>query len=418
MLKYFNTIKNGDFMDKLKEYADVILASGVNLKKGQNLNIACSYGNYDFARLLGERAYGLGAGFVNIEIRDNYLLKARAANQNKTQLEYYPLFAQVHSAQLVSEEWAYINIDNTDESDVLKNADSDKLQTLTKTARKGRDILLSALMRDKTPWNIVAFPNDKWAAEVMGPGAKAEELWEVLKPILRLDTPDPVAAWKSHCRELQDRCNKLDKMNLASLRFTDGDGTDLTIGLIDNSKWDGGGGLLPDGRSFMPNLPTEEVFITPDRVLTEGFVKVRKPLQVLEVPVEGAWFRFKEGKVVEYGAEEGQEILEKFLTMDEGAKSLGEIALVDSSSKIAEAGYLFNSILFDENASSHMALGFGFPGSLDGGDAMTDDELKNAGCNTSLVHIDFMIGSADTLVVGLDKKGNETTIMKEGHFVI
>jgi len=405
-------------MDKLKEYADVILTSGINLKKGQNLNIACSHGNYEFARLVAERAYKWGAGFVHIEIRDNYLLKARAENQEKEQLDYFPLFSQVHSSQIVSEEWAFLSIDNTDESDILQDADPDKVQALTKTNRKGRDVLLSSLMKDKTPWNIVAYPNDKWAKSVLGESATAEDLWEILKPILRLDEADPVGAWRSHCGELIERSRKLGEMKIATLHFTDNDGTDLTIGLPDDVSWDGGGAILPDGRAFMPNIPTEEIFTTPDRLKTEGFVKVRKPLQVLETRVEGAWFRFKEGKVIEHGAEVGAEILGKFLSIDEGAAMLGEIALVDGSSRIAQSGRLFNSILFDENASSHMALGFGFPGSLPDGDAMTDDDLNAAGCNTSLVHIDFMIGTENTLVTGIDKNGKKVTIMENGHFAV
>ena len=405
-------------MDKLPEYADVILTSGVNLKKGQKLNIACSYGNYDFARLIAGRAYVMGSGFVNIEIRDNYLVKARAENQENKQLDYFPLFSQVHSSQMVSEEWAFISIDNTDESDVLKDADPDKIQALTKTSRKGRDVFLSSLMKDKLAWNIVAYPNDKWAESVLGEGSTAEELWEILKPILRLDAYDPVIAWKSHCRTLIDRCSILEKLELKSLNFTDGNGTDLTIGLLDGGKWDGGGAVLPDGRSFMPNIPTEEVFTTPHRLKTEGYVHVRKPLQVLETRVEGAWFRFREGKVIEHGADVGSAILGKFLEIDDGASMLGEIALVDGSSRIAKSGRLFNSILFDENASSHVAIGFGFPGSLPDGDAKTEEELNDAGCNTSLVHIDFMIGASDTLVTGLDKNGKEITIMRDGHFVI
>jgi aminopeptidase len=405
-------------VDKLQEYADVILTSGVNLKKGQKLNIGCSYGNYEFARLLGERAYKFGAAFVQIDIRDNYLAKARAESQEGEQLEYFPLFSQVQSAQAVSEEWAYVSIDNTDENHVLKDTNPEKIQTLTKTSRKGRDILLSSLMKDKIPWNIVAYPNERWAKDVLGDKATADELWTILKPILRLDQADPVKAWKAHSETLRARCEKLEEMEIDSLHFTDNDGTDLTIGIPAGSKWEGGGAILPDGRHFMPNIPTEEVFTSPDRLRTEGFVKVRKPLQVLETRVEGAWFRFKEGKVVEHGAEVGEEILGKFLSMDEGATMLGEIALVDGSSKIAESGYLFNSILFDENASSHMALGFGFPGSLPGGDAMTEEELRAAGVNTSLVHIDFMIGWEKTSVTALDKSGKETTIMIDGRFVI
>jgi len=405
-------------VDKLTEYADVILTSGVNLKKGQNLNIACSYGNYDFARLIALRAYEIGAGFVNIEIRDNHLIKARAESQKEEQLDYYPLFSQVHSSQLVSEEWAFISIDNTDETDVLEEADPDKIQRLIKRSRKGREILIGAMMKGKIAWNIVAYPNEKWAKDVLGKDASVEDLWKVLKPILRLDAYDPVVAWKNHCKTLRDRCKVLGSLEIDSIKFKDGNGTDLTIGLPVNAKWDGGGDLLPDGRLFIPNIPTEEVFTTPDKSRTEGYVHVRKPLQVLETKVEGAWFRFKNGNVIEYGADVGKEILGKFLEIDKGSKMLGEIALVDSSSRIAKSGKLFNSILFDENASSHIAIGFGFPGSFPDGDAMTEEELDKAGCNSSLVHIDFMIGASDTLVTAIDKSGNEITIMKEGHFVI
>ncbi len=405
-------------MDKLAEYANVILSIGVNLKKGQNLNIGCSLGNYDFARLIAEKAYENGAGFVNIDVSDNHLIKARTKYQDKMQLEYFPINKQVQSAQFVSEEWAYLSIDNTDETDILVDADPDKIQALVKTNRKGRDSFVNAMIKDRIAWNVIAYPNKKWAEDVLGEGGTTEELWDVLKPILRLDTHDPVEAWKNHCELLIERCGKLDELGLSSLRFTDEDETDLTIGIPEGSKWKGGGSILPDKRPFMPNIPTEEVFTTPDRLKTEGFVKIRKPLQVLETRVEGAWFRFKEGKVVEFGAEIGKEILEKFLTIDDGAKFLGEIALVDGSSKIAQSGKLFNSILFDENASSHMALGLGFASTLPGGDAMTEDELLAAGCNNSLVHIDFMIGASDTNVTGIDKNGIETTIMKEGHFVI
>ncbi len=405
-------------MDKLKEYADVVLTTGINLKKNQKLNIGCSYGNYDFARLIAERAYLMGAGFVNIDIKDNYLIKARADNHTKTQLEYFPLFSQVHSAQLVSEEWAYISIDNTDENDVLKEADSDKIQTLVKTSRRGRDNVLTAMMSDKIAWSIVAYPNKKWAEQVLGKGATINELWELLKPILRLDQDNPVTAWRSHSDKFTERAKKLSKMKISSLRFRDRDNTDLTVGIPDDAIWHGGAAVLPDGRSFMPNIPTEETFTTPDRLRTEGFVKIRKPLQVLEKTVNGAWFKFSRGKVVEFGAETGKEILEKFLKIDDGAEYLGEIALVDGSSKISESGKLFNSILFDENASSHMALGFGFADSFEKGGLLTEEQLLEAGCNKSLVHIDFMIGASDTLVTAIDILGNEITIMKEGLFVI
>ena len=207
-------------------------------------------------------------------------------------------------------------------------------------------------------------------------------------------------------------------MKLDHLRF-ESEGTDLTIGLNSISRWEGGPAPLPDGRLFFPNLPTEEVFTTPDFSRTEGTVRVTKPLKVLEAMVEGAWFRFEKGKAVEFGADKGRDVLEKYLNMDEGSAYLGEIALVDENSPIASSGLLFGSILYDENASCHIALGGGYPTCLNlPAGVESDEDLKAHGCNISLVHTDFMIGSSDSDVTGYDCDGKEYPIIRKGSFVL
>ncbi len=399
-------------------YADIVLQQGINLKKGQNVLVSCNAGNYDLARVLAERAYALGAGYVDIAVQDNFLTKARLDAQSGEQLEYVPNYLVGKGYQMLSEDWARIRIDSTEELDVLGEADPEKLGVLSKAQRKVLKFVSKSLMNDEHSWCVIASPGPLWAEKVLGKGATSEQLWEVLKPILRLDSKDPVAAWKEHGDKLAARGKTLNTMKLDRLHFA-ADGTDLTIGLNAISLWAGGPAPLPDGRQFLPNLPTEEVFTTPDFSRTEGTVKVTKPLKVLETMVEEAWFRFEEGKVVDFGARKGRDVIEKYLNMDEGARYLGEVALVDESSPIAASGLLFGSILYDENASCHIALGGGYPTCLDlPAGVSSDEDLKNHGCNVSLVHTDFMIGSPSLDVTGYDKDGKAYPVIRKGSFVL
>ncbi|MDC7241071.1 MAG: aminopeptidase, partial [Spirochaetales bacterium] len=342
------------------DYARIVLKNGVNLKKGQNLLISCNAGNYDMARTLAVEAYAMGAGFVDISVNDNYVLKARLAAQSGESLEYIPNYEVVRAHQFLSEDWARIRIDSSEEQDVLAGVDSSKLGTHSKASRKTLNFYSKSLMNGEHSWCVICAPGPEWARKVLGEKGTAEELWNVLKPILRLDTPDPAKAWEDHGSELQRRCEALDGMRLDRLHF-EAEGTDLTIGLSPKSCWLGGGADLPDGRRVFNNMPTEEVFTTPDLSRTEGRVQVTRELKVLETPVVGAWFQFEEGRVVDFGAEKGADVLKTFIEMDEGASALGEVALVDENSPIAASGLLVGSILNDENASCQIALGAGYP---------------------------------------------------------
>jgi len=405
-------------MINLKNYSRIVLTKGVNLKKGQNLLINCNAGNYDMARSLAEEAYALGAGFVEISVLDNFIVKARLAAQEEDALEYIPNYRIGQAHQMLSEDWARIRIDSAEEQDILADSDPDKLGRMTKAARKTLHFVSTSMMNGEHSWCVICSPGPEWAKKVLGERATAEDLWEVLKPVLRLDRDDPAEAWEQHGRELWARCSTLNDMKLDRIHF-EAEGTDLTLGLTEISRWHGGPGALPDGRMVFNNLPTEEVFTTPDYRRCEGLVKSTKPLKVLESPVEGAWFRFERGRVIEFGAEKGRDVLEKFLNMDEGARSLGEVALVDESSPIAVSGLLFGSILYDENASCHIALGAGYPFCLDLPTGTSGDKaLKNAGCNTSLVHTDFMIGSNSMNVTGYDRAGKAYPVIRKGSFVL
>jgi aminopeptidase len=405
-------------MDKLDIYARIVLTSGINIRKGQCIRINCGGDNYSFARILGQEAYKLGARYVHINVMDNHLTLSRLENQEGEDLDFLPHFMINYGQEMLTDDWAVIRIDNTEEIGVLKAADPEKLSQNNKAVGKKLKFISRSLMSDEHPWCVLAVPGPRWAESVLGQGATEEELWEVLKPILRLDKEDPVKAWDDHNKALHKRCSDYNTMQFDRIRFQS-EGTDLTVGLSQRSTWCGGPTPLPSGRMFNANIPSEEIYTTPDWRRTEGRVKVTKPVKVLEKQVLGAEFVFEKGKVVNFRADEGAEVLKKFLETDEGSAFLGEVALVQFDSPISNSGKIFNSILFDENASCHIAIGAGYPTCLTGHEELdTTEKLKEAGCNDSLVHTDFMIGAADTTLTAYTTGGEEVVIMKEGNFVV
>ena len=405
-------------MDKLDLYAKVVLSSGINLRKGQCLRINCGGDNYNFARILGQEAYKMGAKYVYINILDNHLTLSRLENQEGEDLDYLPHFMINFGQEMLTDDWAVIRIDSTEEIGVLKNADPEKMSRSRKTAGKKLKFISRSLMSDEHPWCVITVPGPKWAQTVLGKGATEEDLWEIMKPILRLDQDDPVKAWDEHNKTIRKRCDDYNNLKFDRIRFQS-EGTDLTVGLSEKSIWCGGSTSLPSGRLFNPNIPSEEIFTTPDWRRTEGRVKVTKPVKVMEKQVLGAEFIFEKGKVVNFRADEGGEILKKYLETDEGAAYLGEVALVQNDSPISNSGKIFNSILIDENASCHIALGAGYPTCFNGYEKLdTTEKLKEAGCNDSLVHTDFMIGAPETTLTAYTVDGGEVVIMKDGNFVI
>ncbi len=401
-----------------KKYAFLVLNAGVNLKRGQKLQIRVAQSDYDFARLLATEAYTMGASYVSINVHDNHLLKQRIIANSNEELCYSPQATIALSHEQVADAWAFISIANTSELDALNGVDSQKLGILTKAASMQRLSLQKSLMSDQQPWCVIACPNDEWAAKVLGDGAKEAELREVLTPILRLDADEPAKAWQENVKTLKERCRALNDQQFRSISFKSQD-TDITFGLSPHALWKGGGSCLPNERKFLPNLPTEEVYTLPDRNKTNGYVKVKKPVNILGVLVDGIHLTFKDGKVTKFSAEKNENILEEFLNTDDGARYLGELALVDAQSPITQSGLLFFNILYDENASSHMALGKAYPSCLNTEALNSGKDLEQEfGCNNSLVHTDFMIGCDTMLVSGMNKNNEEITIMKDGNFVL
>ncbi|MBE2255136.1 MAG: aminopeptidase [Ignavibacteria bacterium] len=406
----------------LKKYYDVIIQSALNLYEGQSLFIGCGVKNYDFGIKLAEAAYQYGLKYVDVMFGSDYVKKARIDNnRNNEFLEFIPNYMLTRSYEMLSNDWAMLKIDNVDEIDVLKGIDPTKMEVLSKKEFSTFTRQSQSTVGFHHQWCIVTPPGKNWAKLVTGIENEDEaikKLEESLIKILRLDTEDPVKAWKDHADKLSVRAKILSELNLDKLHF-ETDGTDLIIGLNNEALWKGGYGKANNGRNFIPNLPTEEIFSTPDFTRTSGKAKVTKPVKVLETQLNGIWFEFKDGRVINYGCDNNKEILDKFFSIDEGAKYLGEVALVDKSSKIFESGLIFNNILYDENAACHIALGRGFSALIKDGNKLTTPELlKKGGCNFSLVHTDFMIGSRDINVTGYDRKGNTVKIIENGSFVI
>ncbi|HEX2787432.1 MAG TPA: aminopeptidase [Ignavibacteria bacterium] len=408
--------------DLLKKYSEVIVKSALDIYEGQCLLIIAGVLNHDFAVMVADTAYENGAKYVDVWFSSDKIKKSRIArNKKESFLEFIPNYSVTRSNELLANDWAFLKIDNVDEIDVMKGIDTHKMEIITKNEQKAYMRQAQAITSFHMQWSIAAPPGVNWAKRVTGiddENKAKEKLSENLIKILRLDAHDPVKEWKEHAEQLNIRAIKLASMNLDKLVFS-ADGTNLEIGLNSGCIWKGGLVNALNGRTFIPNLPTEEVFTTPDFRRTNGRAKVTRPVKVLETQINGIWFEFKEGKLVDYGCDNNKEILDTYFNIDEGARYLGEVALVDSRSKIFESGLIFNSILYDENAACHIALGRGFSACIENGNDLTSpEEMKKHGCNFSLVHTDFMIGTKDINVAGYDKAGNKHRILEDGRFVI
>ena len=314
---------------------------------------------------------------------------------------------------------AIVSIDAAD-PELLAEADPQRVATSRAATQRAMKPFSRILMADGAPWTIVAVPTPAWAAKVFpdeDAATATERLWRAIFAATRLDRDDPVAAWREHLTALEGRARALNARRYRALRFR-GPGTDLTVGLADGHVWKGGLSTTGEGQDFVANLPTEEVFTAPHRERVDGTVRAAVPLAYGGRLIDRFTLRFEAGRVVDAHAETGQEVLDRLLATDDGARSLGEVALVSVDSPIHRSGLLFYNTLFDENAASHVALGEAYRFSVEGGTRMSDDEASAAGLNDSLAHVDFMIGTPETDVDGVGAEGDAEAVMRSGRFVL
>ena len=405
--------------EQLKKYAELLVRAGGNVQKGQPVVVACSVDDAYFGRLVQNCAYDAGASEVIMEWTDGPTTRNRFIRGCNELFDTYPQW-MVDKLKCQSDRGVvYLWIESSD-PDLLKGVDPSRLMRWSKASNTATKSHAALLMNNTLRWSMCAVPSPTWAKKVFPDLSEAEameRLWGHILMGARADGDNPIADWEAHKNNFVNRVDYLNKKAFAALRITTGLGTDITVGLANNHIWEGGGSIAKDGVPFFPNLPTEEIFTMPDRKKADGRVVASMPLSYQGNLIENFEMTFKNGLVESYKAEKGQETLDNIIKMDEGARRLGEVALVANSSPIGQMGTLFYNTLFDENAAAHFALGKAYPNNMAGGDELTTEELVAAGGNDSLVHVDFMFGTADMKVVGIGADGSETVFLDGGEFV-
>ena len=398
----------------LRNYARLIAQVGVNIQKGQEVMIFSEVDQAEFVRVLVEECYRAKAKKVTVEWDYEPLVKLDFRHCSVTTLstvEDWQKAKLEHRAKVLP---CVISLSSED-PDGLKGINQEKM---AKVEQKRWPIVKPIFdsMENKHPWCIAAVPGAAWAKKVF-PGLKKnqaiEKLWEAILMTSRA-TGDPIAAWEAHNAEMQKRCDYLNALGIDTLRYRGDNGTDLTVGMIPEALFLGGGEKTLGGQFFNPNIPTEEVFTTPMRGRAEGIVYATKPLSYSGELIENFSVRFEGGKAVEVRAEKNQALLEKMISMDEGAPYLGECALVPVDSPISESGLLFYNTLFDENAACHLALGMGFTNTIRGYEDKTLDECREMGVNDSMNHEDFMIGYEGLDIDAGTRDGRTVPVMRRG----
>lgn len=400
----------------LTKYARLIAEVGANVQKGQEVIIRAEVENCDFAVLLASECYKLGASKVTVDWRYAPLTKL---NYKKRSLKTLSTVEDWEVERLKHREKTLpvLILVESDDPDGLKGVDQAKVAKSRMAVAKVTKPI-SDRMSEKYQWCIAAVPGKKWAKKVFPNDSTAvavKKLWDAILHTSRV-TEDPVAAWKAHNEDLLSRSETLNKMGLKYLHYKSARGTDLKVGLNSQGIFMGGGEYTLGGVYYNPNIPTEEVFTSPVAGLADGIVYATKPLSYQGELIDNFWVRFENGKVVETGAEKNPELLDKLISMDEGASMLGECALVPYDSPINNSGILFYNTLFDENCCCHLALGRGFNNTLKGFENMTNEECKKAGINDSAIHVDFMIGSEDLQIDGITEDGKTVAIFKNGNW--
>jgi aminopeptidase len=405
------------FDQQLKKYAELAIQVGINLQKGQLLYISAPVQSAEFTRIVVETAFANGAKDVYVEWHDEHVRHARLHSADLTALTDIPDWMLDRRLEYAQKNGAFLHI-LAEDPELMKDVDPTRIAAMMKHLRQKLSPAIEYTMSSIVAWSIVAIPTTAWATKVFAHSEDAvEKLWEAIFKVTRINQEDPIAAWKSHVESLKTRKDLLNEMHFTSLHFIS-EGTDLKITLPDKHYWQGGAKNNAVGTSFVANIPTEEVFTLPARSGVNGTVKSTMPLNYMGNLIEGITLTFKDGKVVDYAATSGFEVLKGLLETDEGALHLGEVALVPYHSPISDLGILFYNTLFDENAACHLAFGRAYPTSLVGGPEMSEEDRIKEGANHSLIHIDFMIGGPDTEITGLLTDGKTVQIFKDGNWAL
>ncbi|MEY8462781.1 aminopeptidase [Streptococcus merionis] len=404
--------------NRLRKYAQAITQVGANVQPGQRVWINCSTDSLPLTRLVVEEAYKLGASDVHVKLTDDAITRLHA--EYKT-TEYYSELPQhvIDEINFYLDDNVVLIRINSSAPDLLTGIDSEKLAAAAKVTGEKMTYYRSRVMSDKNSWTIAAYPSPAWAKLVF-PDEPDEEtavakLLDAMLEATRINVEDPVKEWQEHRTRLSEKATYLNDKHYKALHYT-AEGTDLTIELPKTHLWIAAGGYNEKGTTFVPNMPTEEVFTAAEKTGVNGYVSNKKPLSYQGNIIDGFKLHFKDGAVVDFECEQGYDVLKNLLEMDEGSRFLGEVALVPHDSPISNSGLLFFNTLYDENAANHVALGAAYPTNIDGGGDMTPEEVAAAGINQSAAHVDFMIGCADMDIDGILEDGTREPVFRNGNW--
>ena len=404
----------------LKKYARLIVRVGANVQKGQPVVISSHVNDAYFTKLVVEEAYKAKASFVTVDWHYEELTKLNykyASIETLKEMPEWSIEKLKYRAQTLP---AMIHIESSD-PDAMASIDQNKMMEV----RRATGPIFKPIrkeMENKYQWTIAAIAGEAWAKKIFPELSKKEamnRLWDAILKCARVNG-DPVENWNQHNAYIHEKCAKLNALDIDTLTYSSSNGTNFKVGLIPGVIFMGGTSNTVKGVTYNPNMPTEECFISPNRHTAEGIVYSTKPLSVMGTLVDNFAFRFEGGKVVEVIAKDPKHkaILEQLVSIDEGARQLGEVALVPFNSPVNETGLLFYNTLFDENACCHLAIGMGFEDTIKGFEEMTPEQIKEFDLNDSIIHVDFMIGSADLSIVAKTHDGQDVQIFKDGTWAI
>ena len=401
----------------LQSYARLIVRSGANVRPGQTVSLHIAVDLAAFAELLTEECYQAGAKKVNVEWSSDAITRLQFRYAEEETLSAVLPWEEAKAKQMVEDLPCRIYIASED-PDALAGISSEKLSNVSRSRARVLRPYRQAI-DGRHQWTIAAYPSEKWAKKCF-PGLPAGEavarLWDAVLSTVRIDGEhDPVEAWQKHTAFISAKAAWLNEQGFRHLRYSSANGTDFTVELIPDARWEGAGAVnFQNGVFYIPNMPTEEIFTSPLAGSCEGTLVSTKPLSWNSQLIENFSLRFENGRAVSCKAEKGQELLEKMIAMDECANMLGEVALVPKESPVNRCGFLFYETLFDENACCHVALGAGFKEVLPDGNELTAAQARERGVNDSIIHVDFMIGSDDLAIDGLRADGSVVPVFRNG----
>lgn len=405
------------FKANLEKYADITVKVGLNIQPGQTLWINAPIHTPELVRLITKKSYEAGAKHVFVEWQDDVITQLKYKMAPDEAFEEYPMWRAKALEDIAEQDGAYLYIDSSD-PELLKEVDGKRLSAFSKAAGAALVKWREAMNTYKMTWSIIAVPSVAWAKKVFPDLADQDAidaLWNAIFEATRVNQDEPIQKWLDHNATLREKREYLNQKQYKKIHYR-APGTELTVELPDKHLWKGGATNTLQGNPTNPNLPTEEVFVSPRREGTQGVVRSTKPLSYQGNLIEEFTLKFENGRIVEYQAEKGYETLKNLVELDEGAHYLGEIALVPHDSPISNSNLIFFNTLFDENASNHLAIGRAFATCIEGGTTMTKEELAQAGLNDSITHVDFMIGSGQMDIDGELADGTREPIFRNGNW--